>query len=936
MVGLVKSVQQVQITLGAGVASANLTIGAVDATKTALFYQGVSSTTSNSALSEEAAVSITLVNGTTVSASRGATGDTVTVSFMVVEFMPSAINSVQYGTISIAAAATSGTATISTVGSLAFVLFLGATCTSTGQLQSSTRTAVALTNSTTVTAFANGAANMTIGYVVIDPTSALVASVQQLNHLESLTTTTSYSDTITSVDTTRSMILRNGIVAVSGVAASIEHTIVLTNATTVTMTRNGAGAIVRTMYYTVVQFQAAAMGGVAAQRGTMKIAAATSSNTATVTSVDTSRAVANWNGFLSNAFTNEQNGASFISLTNGSTITANQSTGATTAAPTSAYELVMFGTLRVAATLGAAAGVSGAPKAAVKNAASPLGTSHGVATGAKGMARSTSALTTAHAVVNATRSGRKVAATVSVLVSALATAVKSARKLAGALVAIVGVTGQTKSKVKESASPLVTLTALARPWTPLDLPNIYLWFSPSDLVDGAVTTWTDRIMGMPVFVGAGANSPLKASASLNGAYSGLTFDGSFMYLDTFDQTYLTRLPIGTSSCDLFAIVDQQSTYPGTPRTNNIFGYGSDTVEGTRTIRAAHTSTTTNGFAAHDRDITVIDTSVSFMGVHIVNGRFDASLLTVFIDGSAGSPASTAASLNTGTTQFRIGHRTASVVISPPAPPQTMEEMLGVIGDIIVATLTQPDRDRLFGWYAWTHGAVYLLGASHPYKAAAPMVSLASARSSMKAASPVGSVAMGAASITRAAARPIGTLGVRVDLLRATRAAQRLTVTLSAQAALSSLPKLRRFAAASLGATASLVGGGRAKAKDGAALGVSTGVAAVSRAKTKGAAGVSATSGVGVSARAGRKAAAQLAVASGVQAPQTRAGRVAAAFLTARAGAMSSAGRGAFAATTFGIAAGIAELVTEVIHFVSKPSLTGSKKSPSLTGSIKDE
>ena len=173
------------------------------------------------------------------------------------------MNSVQQVTLTIAGGATTGTATISSVGSLAFI---GAVSHSTGDTSTSSYTTevprVFLTNSTTVTAtrIASSSQPLIVTFPVFDPTSNLVDTIQTgaTSIASGATTATS---AITAVDLTRSVVFFNGqrtnqSTHATGVIGSVE----LTNSTTVTGTVGAAVVTSSTsIAWTVVQFKAAAI-----------------------------------------------------------------------------------------------------------------------------------------------------------------------------------------------------------------------------------------------------------------------------------------------------------------------------------------------------------------------------------------------------------------------------------------------------------------------------------------------------------------------------------------------------------------------------------------------------------------------------------------------------------------------------------------------------
>lgn len=352
MTGVVKSIQQGFITLAAGVLSNTAAITAVTMANAAVLPQGYSTDNSNSTLSENEAVQLTLTSTGIVTASRSSSVSNVTIYFTVIEFRSAVVNSIQRGTIAIASASTSNTATLGTaVGGNAFVVLTGTTSPDTALAYNKILGAITLTNSNTVTASSNGTANIVVGYVVIDLTSVAIASIEQRHHVNAATTATSYTDTITSIDPNRTLVFMGGFTTANGSRFNAGHNIVLTNATTVTMTRIGVTSIASDLYYTVVQFQPDAVSG-AVQRGSLANVALTASTALTLTTpVDLTGSFVNFNGITTGAAV-PANASCSVDLTNGTTLTTRQvATSAGT--PAVAYEVFTFASADVTQTLGA-------------------------------------------------------------------------------------------------------------------------------------------------------------------------------------------------------------------------------------------------------------------------------------------------------------------------------------------------------------------------------------------------------------------------------------------------------------------------------------------------------------------------------------------------------------------------------------------------------
>lgn len=170
------------------------------------------------------------------------------------------VKSVQSGTIAIAAASASNTATITSVDvNNAVLLFLGFTVTNAFTRQDVSIARLALTNATTITATRGLAAasgeTITVSYMIVEFSPGLIKSVQQATIALSAVSNTA---TITAVDTTKAVIIPLGMssadTTVSPTTDVTSFKLVLTNATTVTANHITAAAAAYTIGFTVVEF----------------------------------------------------------------------------------------------------------------------------------------------------------------------------------------------------------------------------------------------------------------------------------------------------------------------------------------------------------------------------------------------------------------------------------------------------------------------------------------------------------------------------------------------------------------------------------------------------------------------------------------------------------------------------------------------------------
>jgi hypothetical protein len=292
----VTSVQAFEITIATGATSNTATITGVDTAKSWIWY--CSETYSAGTASNTHMARCSLTNGTTVTANRNSSSatDTVTVRGYVFEATTSLIASVQQGTITVSASSATGTATVSAT-TKGVVFYLGVTSNSSTASCTNFECALDLSG-TTVTATRNSTTgDMIVGYVVVDFQSAAIQSIQQ----RSVTLTSnsvSSTDTISSVTTANTLLVWNNHAPGTTVETSVYYNIVLTNGTTVTLTRTGTSTTTRTIKYTAVEFVSGVLN--VKREGTTAVASAQSADT-TISSVNTSKSVVSYGGFSTTA-----------------------------------------------------------------------------------------------------------------------------------------------------------------------------------------------------------------------------------------------------------------------------------------------------------------------------------------------------------------------------------------------------------------------------------------------------------------------------------------------------------------------------------------------------------------------------------------------------------------------------------------------------------
>lgn len=158
-----------------------------------------------------------------------------------------------------------------------------------------------------------------LGFAAVEYGTIVLSSVQ-----------TSNTATISSVDTTRATVMFLGASNDDGNPPRLNTEVprlALTNATTVTATRNLANAVTLTVGFVVVSFTAPTQ----LQTGSIVIASGAATNTATITSVDTTRTILFWLGQETSETALGTSAFARIALTNATTITATRvGTGAST------------------------------------------------------------------------------------------------------------------------------------------------------------------------------------------------------------------------------------------------------------------------------------------------------------------------------------------------------------------------------------------------------------------------------------------------------------------------------------------------------------------------------------------------------------------------------------------------------------------------------
>lgn len=296
---IIKSIQQIEITIGTSSNSATGAISPVDVTKSIVIYNGWRSSAAVQNPSQDYP-RITLTNSTTVTAQTATTNATYTriVCCTVVEFQPNVVKSVQTG--SITSTATSATATISAVNvANSSVLFTGFNYTDTAIVNySRCMSRISLTNSTTVTFNRQiTTLSITINYTVIEFVPGIMKSVQQL--LVSIGSTSSSASATLPIPVVvkNCMCVYNGFAMNSGISGNESLTFSethLVDSVTMTATRVGSATMAPNVGSTVLEFR---LGIIKSRNsGQTSITNGNSNTNVTIPAVDVSKSVIVWLG----------------------------------------------------------------------------------------------------------------------------------------------------------------------------------------------------------------------------------------------------------------------------------------------------------------------------------------------------------------------------------------------------------------------------------------------------------------------------------------------------------------------------------------------------------------------------------------------------------------------------------------------------------------
>ncbi len=337
----VNSTQSGSITIPTGATSATATISSVGTLAFITFQGFTKSGTGNGA--DISYVRVELTNATTVTAFRNTSSGTETVIafWTVIDATSSLVSSVQKGTTTIGAGASSANTGISAVTLASAVLsWLGSINDATTNNIPTAWTGAVISSTTNVQAQRNTSGQSSVvGWNVINFNASAISSVQA-NLGRNITSGTTRNDTITSVTTANTMIFFQGLTSNDlDASLAIEQVdIRLAGATTVTLANNTAVSVsTQRIRYSVIAYASGVLKSM--QRSTTTMTAATSNN-ATITSVTTTKAFANYLGFTTTATTNINDSSSAVALTSATNVQVSK--GTSTSNSTVSWEVPEF------------------------------------------------------------------------------------------------------------------------------------------------------------------------------------------------------------------------------------------------------------------------------------------------------------------------------------------------------------------------------------------------------------------------------------------------------------------------------------------------------------------------------------------------------------------------------------------------------------------
>lgn len=342
--GIVTSIQPFEIVIASGATSNTATISTVDNTRTAIFpadfnQDNVIGNIQNSRLRVE------LTNATTITARRTGNVGNVTARGTAVEFNSTGVESVEYGITTMVSGNLTATTTITSANmSRAAIFNLGSDMTAGSTTTAANfTTAIRLTDPTTITADRDdslSSVNGDTGWCLVRFSEG-VANVQHMLFASTSAGITEQHALLSEVNPARAIIAWGGNRGASSTEQHFYHALELSSSAAVTVSRGEGNTSTHKVHYNVIEFAPAYVNTI--QRGTIYVNSSALSNTATITSANTSKSAVAWGGFLTlGDQPNEQD--TTAKLSNATTVTAEKGGTSTLGSDDCrvAYEVITF------------------------------------------------------------------------------------------------------------------------------------------------------------------------------------------------------------------------------------------------------------------------------------------------------------------------------------------------------------------------------------------------------------------------------------------------------------------------------------------------------------------------------------------------------------------------------------------------------------------
>lgn len=182
-------------------------------------------------------------------------------------------------------------------------------------------------------------------------------------------------------------------------------------------------------------------------------------------------------------------------------------------------------------------------------------------------------------------------------------------------------------------------------WTPLDLgASLIAWWDAqrSDLIThvaGAVSSWKDIVGAYDAVQATAGSKPVYSASSFNGAWGGVTFDGTDDRL-AVAGTLNVAIPTGAAASELWALTSQDALVADTT-SRTVFSYGGSSISLRRLERIVTTGVNRArlGVGTGAAGQVATHATADLSGRHVMRGIVGATISELDIDSVAGTPAS---------------------------------------------------------------------------------------------------------------------------------------------------------------------------------------------------------------------------------------------------------------------------------------------------------